>query len=90
MLWAGLYLCFTLAAFQRLDGFRTAVLGVLAVAAVLAANVLRATALFYVEADLVKLPPEGHAGIGIVVFLLAALAMAHAARQLKKPAHADC
>jgi len=88
MLWAGLYLAFTLAAFQRLSGAKTALLVSLAVAAVLASNVLRATALFYVEAELLRPPGDWHAAVGVAVFLLAAFAVADAARRIGKRANA--
>ena len=87
MLWAGLYLSFTLAAFFRLDSRRTILLGVLAIAGVLLANILRATALFFVEAHVVLLAREWHTGIGVIVFLFAALAVAGAAHRLKVVTH---
>ena len=88
MLWAGLYLCFTLAAFQRQDGRSMALLGMLTVVAIVLSNILRATALFYVETGLVALPKQWHAGIGVVVFLVTALAIASAAHYVKKPTYA--
>ena len=83
MLWAGLYLSFTLAAFSRLDSRRTILLGAIAIAAILLANVLRAAALFFVEADVVVLANEWHTGIGVIVFLFAALGVASAAHRLR-------
>ncbi len=72
MLWTGLVLALALAAWLRLSALRTlAALG-LALLAVLAGNILRVTALFYPEAGLLHLPPWGHAGIGVVTFVLAA------------------
>ena len=87
MLWAGLYLCFTLAAFLRLDGRRTALLSLLTLAAIVLSNILRATALFYVETGLAALPKQWHAGIGVVVFLMTALAIASVAQYVKKPTY---
>ena len=89
MLWAGLYLSFALAAFHDLDAGRTAFLASIAVAAVLCANVLRAAALFYVEAQVVRLPGDWHAAIGLGVFVVAALALAGSARYLNVGTHAS-
>jgi exosortase/archaeosortase family protein len=88
MLWAGLYLAFALAAFQELDAIRTTLLALLATCGVLAANVLRAAALFYLEAGVVRLPGEWHAAIGLTVFLLAALGLAGGARAMNVAKHA--
>ena len=87
MLWAGLYLAFALAAFHELDARRTALLAATAVAAVIGANVLRAASLFYVEAEIVPLPGDWHAAIGLGVFVLAALALAASARHLNLRTH---
>jgi exosortase/archaeosortase family protein len=89
MLWTGLYMCFALAAFYRLDAMRTALLGFAALATVLAANVLRAAALFYAESGVVRLPDDGHAAIGLALFLLTALAIAAAGERLRNRAHAS-
>ena len=88
MLWAGLYLSFTLAALLRLDSRCTALLAALAVVIVLFANVMRATALFFVEAEVVVVRETWHSGIGIAVFAFAALAVAVAAQRLKVAAYA--
>jgi exosortase len=88
MLWAGLYLSFTLAAFFRLDGRRTMLLGAAAIGIVLLANVLRTTALFFVEAKVTVVNETWHSGIGMTVFLFAALAVAAAAQRLRWTAHA--
>jgi exosortase/archaeosortase family protein len=82
MLWAGAYLAFALAAFRRLDAIRTSILAVLAAAAVVAANVLRAAALFYVEAGIIRPPGDWHAAIGVAVFVVAAVAVAAGASAL--------
>lgn len=88
MLWAGLYLAFALAAFHELDAIRTASLALLATCSVLAANVLRAAALFYLEAGVVRLPGEWHAAVGLTVFVLAAFALAGGARYMNVAKHA--
>ena len=68
MLWAGLYLAFTLIAFRRMAMKDTAKAAAFAFAAIMIGNVVRATALFCVEAGLLRTPDWVHVGIGIVVF----------------------
>ncbi len=72
MLWMGLFLALTLACVMRLSSGKTAKLLVLTLALVITANVMRATALFYSETDIIVLPAWTHSGIG--VFLFAAVA----------------
>lgn len=76
MLWTGLFLALALAAVWRLTPARTLAAVGLALIAVLLGNVLRATALFFPEAGLLHLPGWGHAGIGVVSFLLVAAGIA--------------
>jgi exosortase/archaeosortase family protein len=83
MLWTGMYLSCTLAALQRLGALRTVMLGALAFAIVMIANVLRATALFYVESGVVAQAQSAHESIGVVVFVLAAIGIAAAATRLR-------
>lgn len=71
MLWAGLLLASALAAAVRLSSLRTAAALMLAIVAVVAANALRATALFYVESGMVHLPASAHSAIGVVSFTAA-------------------
>ena len=73
MLWGGLALASGLCAWSGRRFWPT--IGVLAVAflVVLAANVLRATLLFYKEAHVVHLPDWTHAGVGCACFALAVL-----------------
>jgi exosortase len=88
MLWTGLYLSCALAALMRLNTSRTFALVSLGVAIVMMANVLRATALFYVEAGVVPQGEPAHASIGVVVFALAAMLIATSAARLRGPMHA--
>ncbi|MGH9838302.1 MAG: archaeosortase/exosortase family protein [Blastocatellia bacterium] len=85
MLWAGMFLTFILVCFFRLNTKRTLLVVAFALAAIVLGNVLRSTALFYVEAGLVILPPIAHTGIGLVVFALSAMAIVWTAMQLGKP-----
>ena len=75
MLWTGLYLAFALAALSGMRA-RSAVLAALAaIGIVVIANAVRAAALFYVEAGIVKLAPWAHGTIGMLCFVAAALAI---------------
>jgi exosortase len=83
MLWTGMYLSCTLAALQRLNAPRTVLLGSLAFLIVMIANVLRATALFYVESGVVAQAHSAHESIGVVVFMFGAVAIAAVAAGLR-------
>jgi exosortase len=89
MLWSGAYLCFALAALMRLDMCRTLVLAVGAGIVIVVANILRATSLFYVEAGFVHAPSAAHDGIGIVMFVCAACALASMSQRLARDQHAQ-
>jgi exosortase/archaeosortase family protein len=89
MLWTGMYLSCALAALWRLDAGRAVLLGSSAMLIVMIANVLRATALFYVEAGVVPQAQPAHASIGVVAFVLAAVAIAAAAARLRVVPHAS-
>lgn len=68
MLWAGMFLTCVLAAAYRLPPRTTLVYGAAAAAVVVLANVMRAAALFYIEADIVTFPSWAHTAVGLVVF----------------------
>ncbi|WP_293853900.1 archaeosortase/exosortase family protein [Steroidobacter sp.] len=82
MLWTGAYLSFSLAALMRLSTLRSIALASLAVVVVIAANAMRATSLFYVEAGLIPGPEFLHEAIGLVMFAFAAATLFVAARKL--------
>jgi exosortase/archaeosortase family protein len=75
MLWAGLFLACALAAGARLSAPRTLLAVALAAGVVVAANAVRAAALFYMETGLVRLPHWAHGGMGVVCFAGATLAI---------------
>lgn len=75
MLWFGLYLAATLAAWRGLGPGRTLVVLALALGLVVAANVLRATALFFKETGIVAAPGWTHGAIGALAFAGAAVAV---------------
>ena len=88
MLWAGLYLSFALAALYRFGNARTSLLALLSLIVIIAANILRATALFFVETGIVPLPPMWHEGIGLIAFAAGAITLTYAARKLRETHHA--
>jgi exosortase/archaeosortase family protein len=88
MLWTGCYLSCTLAALHRLKINATLVLGAVTFGLVILSNVFRATALFFIEADIINLPKDWHAAIGVIVFILTALGVAALAQKLGLHRHA--
>ena len=75
MLWSGLFLNFTLAAWADLNLFRTWLGTSLTMLCVFLGNVVRASALFFTESGIVSAPEFAHQGVGIIVFALVALAV---------------
>jgi exosortase len=88
MLWTGMYLTCALGVLWRMSTKRTLVLGTCALVIVLAANVLRTTALFYVETGMLPDAGSVHTFVGAAVFGLAGIAIALAAARLRSPAYA--
>jgi exosortase/archaeosortase family protein len=84
MLWAGLFLVFVLLSAQRLSWRRTVVLPAGAAAFVLAANLLRATSLFYLESGILDVPAFFHVLTGIVSFAFACAGILWLAERLKR------
>ncbi len=87
MLWVGLYLTGCLAAWRGLDNRRALVLFAIAFPLIIAANAIRAAALFFKEARIVVLPDWTHTAIGVAIFAAAALLIMRLAR---KPEVALC
>ena len=75
MLWAGGYLVCTLAVIYRLSWRRTLAAGALGIVVIVLGNLWRATALFYLEAGLIKMPAWSHNAIGVAAFVVTALAL---------------
>ena len=75
MLWSGLFLNFTLAAWKDLSLSVTWLCTSLTMFCIFIGNVLRATALFFTESGIVAAPEFMHQGIGLVVFSGVALAV---------------
>jgi exosortase/archaeosortase family protein len=82
MLWAGLYLNFTLACFHGASPSKTWVASVLTILTIFVGNTLRTTVLFYSEAHILTLPTWSHQGVGIVAFLGMALAIVSFHKQI--------
>jgi exosortase/archaeosortase family protein len=80
MLWTGLLVAGVVAAARDLRWTRTIVLCAIAILAVMAGNVMRTSALFFVETRLVVLPAWGHQGVGLVCFGLTLLLIGLGAR----------
>ena len=75
MLWTGLYITFTLACFAELTAKGTWLAYAATTAAVFAGNVVRTTALLFVETRLWPLPEGGHTAVGLAAFALVTLAI---------------
>lgn len=84
MLWAGLFLAFTLACFNRLTRFQTCLAVACSVIMILLGNVLRASALFYSEAEIIHLPSWSHDGIGVVVFLFTVIGIMWLVHEIRR------
>lgn len=86
MLWTGLFLTFTLACYFRLSARRTVAATLLSLAAIILGNTLRAVALFYLEAGIIKLPENiadpAHSIVGVAMFLFTASATAWSVARL--------
>jgi exosortase/archaeosortase family protein len=86
MLWAGIYLACALAAGHRLGVVRTIVALAFGAAVIIAANAMRACALFYTESGLIDLPGAAHEAIGVVCFVAAALTIFAGVRRVARDA----
>jgi exosortase/archaeosortase family protein len=73
MMWFGFYLCLTLACVYRMRLARLLALSLMTLGIIIAANILRATALFYIESGLIPMPAWAHDGVGMVTFIAAAI-----------------
>ncbi len=87
MLWTGMFLTFALACWFRLDTKRTIAMVALSFITILLGNTMRAMALFYPEAGIIKLPDDysgpAHSAIGVMIFLLTAIAIAWIVTRMK-------
>ena len=75
MLWAGLYLNFTLAMLHNLSLLTSWVGTSFTLTSVFVANVLRATLLFFTESGIIRAPAVTHQAIGLVSFFWVVVAV---------------
>jgi len=80
MLWFGLFLASFSVCFYRLSNFKSlAVLGS-AFIIILLGNIFRASALFYIEAEIIKAPSFMHEAVGVFAFTFTAVGIIFAAQ----------
>jgi len=72
MLWVGLFLTFVVLCLYELPLRKTLLLLPLVGVVIMAANVFRAVALFYLEAGVLSMPSWGHEYAGVIAFVLEA------------------
>ena len=72
MLWVGLFLTFVVLCLYELPLLKTVLLLPLVAGVIMAANVFRAVALFYLEAGVVSMPSWGHQYAGVIAFVFEA------------------
>lgn len=84
MLWSGLFLMAAAAAWHRFSPRQTLLALGLTLVAVVAANGLRAAALFYLESGLLQLPPWVHDATGLAVFLAAGAGILEAMQRIDR------
>lgn len=85
MLWAGMVLALALSALRGLGARGTLAMGAAAFGAVALGNVLRTTALFFLETGVVRGPAWAHSGVGVMAFVAAAGFMTWAAGAVPQP-----
>ena len=73
MLWFGIFLAAFLALFYRLSNAKTVAVFTSAFLIIVLGNVFRASALFYIEAEIVNAPEFMHEAIGVFSFVFVAL-----------------
>lgn len=84
MLWAGLFLASVLVCFYELKFFKSLLVLITAFAAIIAGNIFRALALFYIEAEIIKTPSWMHEATGVVSFALVGICIAAFVLWLRK------
>ncbi len=75
MLWTGLYLNFTLAAWRELNFLTTWLSTSVTLFFVFIGNIFRATLLFFTESGIINAPDFAHQAIGLIVFAIVATAV---------------
>jgi exosortase/archaeosortase family protein len=86
MLWAGLLLTLAVCVMFRLGPLKVALAVVLSLALTVAANVLRASSLFYLETGFIAHSPAWwHDGVGVAVFVVASAVILWAVSRMALP-----
>lgn len=80
MLWFGLFLAAFLVCFYRLSNLKSLLVLASAFVIILLGNVFRASALFYIEAEIIEAPAFMHQGTGVFAFVFIAAGIVCAAR----------
>lgn len=83
MLWAGLFLTALLVTVYRFRLRKSLLAFGLAFFIILLGNIFRATGLFYLEAEIIKLPDFAHSAIGVSAFILTCAGIVFAVTKLK-------
>jgi exosortase/archaeosortase family protein len=84
MLWVGMFLTFVLTCLYELPVVKALLLVPVAFVVIMAGNVFRAVALFYLEAGILEMPWWGHDYAGVVSFVLQAIAIVAIVFKLRK------
>jgi exosortase/archaeosortase family protein len=84
MLWVGLFLTFVVLCFHELPLHKILVLMPLVGIVIMAANVFRAVALFYIEAGVLDFPAWSHEYAGVIAFVVEAVGIISAVFTLRK------
>ncbi len=82
MLWAGFFLTALLITLYRFRLAKSLLAFGIALLIILIGNIFRATGLFYLEAEIVKMPDFAHQGIGVVCFIFTCLGIVFALQKL--------
>jgi len=86
MLWVGLFLTFVILCLYELPVLKTLLLLPLVAIVIMAANVFRAVALFYLETRVLELPAWGHEYAGLIAFVLEAMGIVGSVFMLRRKA----
>lgn len=83
MLWTGFFLTALLITIWRLNLLKSLLAFVIALVIILTGNIFRATGLFYLEAEIVRMPQFAHEGIGVVSFIFTCVGIVFALQKLR-------
>lgn len=84
MLWAGFFLAGLLVTIYNFNLQKTIIAFICAFGIILLGNIFRATGLFYLETEFIKMPDFAHDAIGVSAFILTCTGIAAAILKLRK------